>query len=66
VTNILPASKTEKFNGWTIIVTYNVTTKQWDWVITKPVMTSYRHEGSGKTLGSAMGAARRKINNDSH
>jgi hypothetical protein len=62
VTNILPASRTETFNGWTIKVTYNVTTKQWDWVATKPVTTSYHHEGSGKTMGSAMGAARRKIN----
>jgi hypothetical protein len=31
-------------------------------VATKPVTTSYHHEGTGKTMGSAMGAARRKIN----
>jgi hypothetical protein len=60
--NIVPASKTETFNGWTIVVTYDVATQRWNWVITKPVTTSYRHEGVGKTLGDAMGAARRKIN----
>jgi hypothetical protein len=62
VTNILPASRVEKFNGWTIKVTYNVETQRWDWVATKPVTTSYHHEGSGKTMSVAMGAARRKIN----
>jgi hypothetical protein len=61
--NILPASRTEKFNGWTIRVTFNVETQQWDWVATKPVTTSYHHEGTAKTIGSAFGAARRKINN---
>jgi hypothetical protein len=60
--NIVPASKTEKFNGWTIVVTYDVAEQNWKWVATKPVMTSYHHEGVGKTIGAAMGAARRKIN----
>jgi hypothetical protein len=63
VTNILPASRVEKFNGWTIKVVYDVETTKWKWVATKPVTTSYHHEGVGKTMGSAMAAARRKINN---
>jgi hypothetical protein len=62
MTNIIPASRVEKFNGWTITVTYNMVTKRWDWVATKPVTTNYHHEGSGTTVGMAMGAARRKIN----
>jgi hypothetical protein len=39
-----------------------VETTKWKWVATKPVTTSYHHEGTGKTMSSAMGAARRKIN----
>jgi hypothetical protein len=62
MTNILPASKTERFNGWTIRVEYVVETKRWKWVATKPVTVNYHHEGTAKTMGDAMGAARRKIN----
>lgn len=61
--NIIPASRSESYQGFKIVAKFNIATQQWDWTAEKPVTTAYRLTGVAKTVGDAMGSAKRKINN---
>jgi hypothetical protein len=61
VINIKPASHTEKYDGFTITITFDPPTGKWAWIAVKRVQTEIKYEGVAKGKGDAAGAAKRKI-----
>lgn len=59
--NIIPASRSDTFNGFKIVATFNVDTQLWDWIATKMVKLEVCYSGTAKDSSNCFGAAKRKI-----
>jgi hypothetical protein len=58
-----PNTKVYYHEGFRIVATFDLGTRKWTWVATKPVVSKIEYSGEAKTPGYALSMAKRRIDN---